>query len=380
MDYLLYVAMLLFLGTILTFLAAKIKVSNIFFLTLAGLVLGLFGLLELPIEFLEVISTITLIMIVFEGVSGFRTNDIKKIKEVTVLLVVFFLVNAIITSIAAYYVLQYFGMGVPFLLCVVFSILMFAIDETVSLSVLENKKNHVVEVLEIEALANSPFAIVIPLILLKFYTSEVVISKEILNLSLGLIIPIIMGVVISYLVIFFLRFDFFKEFGYLIVLSGCLISYAASDLFNAQGIIAIVIFGILFSKSNVIEKHKIESQATIIGHILLILVFLLLGSLVAVESETRTFESLVAGTIIFVIYLFVRFISVCIACRKFGLREKIFMTLAVPKGVDVAVVIILMTQIPGLEIIKNLSLLFVLYSIVLATIAAAFGNYFLESI
>ena len=72
------------------------------------------------------------------------------------------------------------------------------------------------------------------------------------------------------------------------------------------------------------------------------------------------------------IYLLIRFLAVQVTFGKaYSLNEKIFMSLNVSKGIAVAVVAFtLMTKnIPGIDHILQLILIFMVYSIAVATIA-----------
>ena len=69
-----------------------------------------------------------------------------------------------------------------------------------------------------------------------------------------------------------------------------------------------------------------------------------------------------------------------IIMKGLSFRERIFLGINVPKGIDVAVIILLMitmfSDIPGLDFIVSLGLLFMLYSIVLSTVATSMSNLF----
>ena len=56
------------------------------------------------------------------------------------------------------------------------------------------------------------------------------------------------------------------------------------------------------------------------------------------------------------------------------------MTLNVPKGVDVAVVILIVinsiSNIGGISLLQNIILLFILYSIVLSTVSSVFNEWY----
>jgi NhaP-type Na+/H+ or K+/H+ antiporter len=382
MEHLLYISMILLLGTIFTFIAKRLKVSSIFFLVLLGLVLGSLDLVDLPIDLLTALSTITLVIVVFDSVATFKMTDFVKLSFPALrFVVIFFVMNLVIMTLATKYLLGYFSISIGFLAAAAFSALMFGIDETISLTVLGNTKSKVAKILEIEAVANSPFTIIVPLLLLSLIDTNFSILATILQFCLSIIVPILIGLAIGYFTVFFLRYEHFQDMAYLLILASTIISYVLSGLFGYSGVFAVCSFAYIFGHSKVLEKEKVEKQAAVIGQLLIILVFIMLGSLIASESKTRSAEQLIAGTILFLIYLIARYVAVYSSFPGFNLKERLFMTFSVPKGVDVAVVILLIMvnySGPEIMIVKNLALLFVLYSIVLGTITASFGKWFLE--
>ena len=92
------------------------------------------------------------------------------------------------------------------------------------------------------------------------------------------------------------------------------------------------------------------------------------------------FDSFFFGTLLFLVYIFVCFVSVFISLKtkKFSFKEIILVSFNVPKGIDVAIIILLMmTQynyINGIENIVNLCLLFSLYSITLSNVLGLFSK------
>jgi NhaP-type Na+/H+ or K+/H+ antiporter len=85
---------------------------------------------------------------------------------------------------------------------------------------------------------------------------------------------------------------------------------------------------------------------------------------------------------LFVLYLILRYIAINISLRdlKLRLKEKLFMTFNVQKGIAVAVVAFTLKtlNIGGIDVILHLTLLFMLYSIILSTFVIRFSDYFIK--
>ena len=75
----------------------------------------------------------------------------------------------------------------------------------------------------------------------------------------------------------------------------------------------------------------------------------------------------------------IRFASMLISLKGFSMKEKIFMSLNVAKGIDAAVVVLLVIsgiylQIGGMQKIISISMLFIIYSIILSVLVSRFGK------
>jgi NhaP-type Na+/H+ or K+/H+ antiporter len=115
-------------------------------------------------------------------------------------------------------------------------------------------------------------------------------------------------------------------------------------------------------------------------------VFVLVGLVIKIPFNKDFFIS--AG-ILFIAYIAVRYASVVVSLRGkekgFSLKEKVFMTLNMPKGIAVAVVAFTLSAyniagttsyIPGIRVVLDLTLLFMVGTIVLSSVATYFAKYF----
>ena len=88
-----------------------------------------------------------------------------------------------------------------------------------------------------------------------------------------------------------------------------------------------------------------------------------------------------ASLTLFVIFIAVRSLAVTIAFPKqFNFKQRLFMTLNIPKGIATAVVAFTLATytITGIKLILDLILAFIIYSIVLSTIVTRFSKYFVK--
>jgi len=108
-------------------------------------------------------------------------------------------------------------------------------------------------------------------------------------------------------------------------------------------------------------------------------VFILIGLLIDVPM---TFSFLSKSFVLFLIFLLIRLIAVEVALLKnnYTFKEKLFMSLVVPKGIATAVVAVSLigNQLSGMETILDLTLIFIVYSIVLASGVLKFSKFFIN--
>ena len=105
--------------------------------------------------------------------------------------------------------------------------------------------------------------------------------------------------------------------------------------------------------------------------------FILLGMLIDIQWSMFF---VITSISLFFIFLLIRLLSIEISFwNEYTFREKLFMTLNAPKGIATAVVIFLLSTyaIPGMALILDYGLAFILYSIILSTLVVKFIGHFI---
>jgi len=131
------------------------------------------------------------------------------------------------------------------------------------------------------------------------------------------------------------------------------------------------------------QKETMEKFSSAFTEFLKITVFILLGLIMKVPFRDKFF--LINSLILFTVYILIRYLAVNVAFRKTSLTadQKIFMSLNAPKGVAVAVVAFIIAseavQFTEFTPILNLTFLFILYSIILATVTEKFFSKTIKS-
>jgi len=382
MEIIIFLALILLLGTLSSIIALKLNVSNVFFLVFIGMVIGILEIGEFSKEAIITISTISLIFVIFNSVSKFKFSEIiKHSGNVLRLSLVYFGLCLIVLSLAVLYL---FGLE-NFLLAILFAGLMTGIDPSVALTVLQGKKSEVSEILELESIVNTPLTVIIPLTVLNMLSNPDGVSylqatEQLVPFLQQFMVAIGVGVVSGMIIVSILKKTDLGNVSYIVLISVAIISYVLAEAMQGNGVLSVTIFGLIFGNYHIRKKLELEHFTEIFSDALQIIVFILIGTVIFVTPDS-TF--LLKGSLLFLIYIIIRFVSVLIGGGKFSIKEKIFMSLNVPKGVDVAVIILIIisgsySEIKGIEIVLRLCLLFVLYSIVLSTVATRFTDYFLN--
>lgn len=381
MADLISIALILLFGTLCSALAYRLKVSNVFFLVFTGMIMGLLGFTDFSNEAIITISELTLVMVVFDSTSRFNFSNVLKRSKESIRLTLVFLALSIL--IITPFSMLFFDIGGSIAIALLLAVLLYGIDPAVALAVLKKKRNKVIDILDIEAILNTPLTLILSISVLEFIkTGGNNFSEQFIMFLQQFFVAIGVGIVCGFLIVNIMKRNYFQELSHLAVITSAVIVYVLSDVMGGSGVLSVTTFGLIFGNNNVKHKIELEKFASIFANTLQILVFVLLGTLIVNYSQYRTFDELLFGTLLFIIYLGVRYLSVK-ASIKTSIRQRLFMTLNVPKGIDVAVVVLLIIStasgIEGMDTVRNITLLFILYSIVLSTVSSLFNNWFFKN-
>ncbi len=376
-----WLSLLLLVGIIVSIIAIKIKLPDLILLILVGMLAGYAGLTFNP-SFLTAFAVFALVMIIFESSSKFKPREINQLSPLALRLAgLFFLLNIIfLTGFTNILFFKSLEVNI-FLVCGVFGALMAGTSPDVVLSVFKGEKKKIAEILEFESILNTPLTVLIPIVILEMYQGIFQASDILIKLLQSVMAGIGAGLVIGIVIFRFLKKFYLETLSPLVVIAAALISYTLAEIIGGNGVLAVTTLGVVFGLSLIKEKLELEKFVSIFTNFLKIVVFILLGIIIKIPlNPAFIFKSF----LLFLVYLLIRFLTVHLVFLKTKIknREKIFMTLNVSKGVAVAVVAFIMASlidtIQGLNIVLDLTFLFILYSIVLATITKKFTPLLLQ--
>ena len=202
-----------------------------------------------------------------------------------------------------------------------FSSLVYGIDPSVAFTMLADKKGRVSEVLRIEAIINTPLTVIASLTFLNLLltTGELgyrQISGSFLPFLNQFVYAVFVGVVFGFLIVFILKKSNLGNLNYIILITSAIITYVLAEYLKGNGILAVTIFGLIFGNYHFKKKLIYEKFVSIFSDALRIIVFILLGMIIVLPKDNIF---IIKGTFLFLIYLLVRFLAVCISLKEFRL-------------------------------------------------------------
>lgn len=387
LTFLTYLALVLLVGIICTILSKKIKIPNIILLMMAGIFLGNIyykgeALINFPDVFLTSISILALVLIVFDSSSRFKLREFTSLSTQALKLTgVFLLLNVVFLT---FFTFKIFSTSSIFM-ALLFSTLMSGTAPDAVLVMLKKSKVKIFELLQVEALINTPLIVLLPFVMLDFIKSvrvEYIFSK-----SLEQIGPFIQqfvtgigsGIVVGLIVFKVMKRNYSETLSPLTIITSALLTYILAENLGGNGVLAVTTMGLFFGNVSVTHKLELREVSAFFANSLEILVFILIGLIIKIPLN---FVFISKSLMLFIIYLAIRYVAITISLRSmhYNFKERLFMTFNVQKGIAVAVVAFTLTTLnmAGITTILHLVLLFMIYSIILATVAVRFSTYFVK--
>ena len=207
------------------------------------------------------------------------------------------------------------------------------------------------------------------------------------------------GVFVGIIVLRFMKNFYSDKLSPLMLITSSLLTYIIAESIGGNGVLAVTVYGVFFGNMRVKKKLELKGFSNMLSNILEIVVFVLIGFLLPIDLS---FNFILKSLLLFVIMVILRFISIEIVYLNdhLNLKESIFISLNCAKGIAVAVVAFLLSnyilelpvmvegvklinvmpliRYPGAEVIIDLMILFMVYSIILTTIMARFSQHFIR--
>ncbi len=399
------ISLILFIGLIMGLISKKLKIPSMLLLIIAGAVLKNITMNGEPMfvfsdGFLISMSILALVMIVFEGSSNFSLSDLDTYSSYALKTVVVFLIfNMLFLSIGVFYI---FGIN-SMILSLLFAAVMSGTDPGSILSLFQTKSNKITELLKFESIINTPITVLIPFILIDLMVLDNSIMSNFAEYFTPFMQQIITGigtgVFIGIIVLRFMKKFYSDKLSPLMLITSSLLTYILAETIGGNGVLAVTVYGVFFGNMRVKKKDDLKEFSNMFSNILEIVVFVLIGFVLPIDLSIGF---ILKSILLFFIMVLLRFIAIELVYFNdhLNLKERIFISLNCAKGIAVAVVAFILSnyilelpvtvegmklintipfiRYPGADVIIDLMILFMVYSILLTTVMARFSQYFIR--
>ena len=385
-------AIILLFAVLLTIISKKFKISNILFLVLMGVFLGKLVYEGEPVfyfspVFLVSIGILALVLIVFDGASRFKLREVDKFFMQALKLVGVFLVLSMIFMTFFTHILFFSEFNTTTIIyCLIFAVLVVGTDASSVFVMLGKKDNKVIDLLEIEAIVNTPIIVLLPFFLIEFLTMGgtadqvwVSVLGQFGPLLQQIVVGVGVGMLIGIVIFKVMKNVYSPQLSPLAIITASLLSYIMSEQLGGNGVLAVVVLGLFFGNSYFKQKDQLKTFNWNLSNLLQLLVFVLIGVVVQIDFS---WMFLLKSIVLFILFIFIRYYSIKLSFRKkeYNKKEIAFLAMNMPKGIAVAVVVFSFSvlEYPLFGQILDLTLMFMIFSLALSSIIDKYSTKFIR--
>jgi NhaP-type Na+/H+ or K+/H+ antiporter len=330
--------------------------------------------------FLISLSILTLVMVVFDGSSRFNLKEIDTFyMQAIKLMLIFMTLSILIIAPLTYYFCSFENI----FFAIFFAVIISGTDPTAMFSLFGEKSNKVSSMLEIESVLNTPIIVIFSFLILDMVDFKTIGIQSFVNQITPLLLQITVAIGTGMLIgiIFFktMRKFYNEQISPLVLIAASLLSYLLAEALQGNGVLAVATLGLFFGNVYIKQKEQLQEFSSTLSQSFEILVFLILGIIIDLDINITI---LLKSIVVFLIFLAVRYIAVRITFYNdgFNLKEQMFMSLNIPKGIAVAVIVftISLQNIQGIKPVLDLVILFMIYSLLLSSFIARYSKKFIR--
>jgi cell volume regulation protein A len=375
---------ILAIGTVAGLFAQKGKIPDVALFPIVGMIIGpqALGLIDIKAD--SALNQIILLFgasyILFDGGASLRFNVLKQVWiTIGVLATVGVMITAVITGIAAHFVL-----GTPLIVALLLGATLASTDPATLVPVLQqvNIRNRVAQTVVSESAFNDATGAIAAFGVLAVATGtgDFSLTASLLGLIKQLAIGIVAGAVFGYLAALLIaheRWAFLAEYAPVVTLAAVIGAYFAADDLQASGFTAVFVFGIVLGNKDSFgfnmqagEAQKLAEFVATTAFIMRLFIFILLGAQI---DFGLIGQYLVGGIIVIAILILVARPLTVLLCAmpdrraKWTFAEMVFMCWTRETGVIPAALAGLMLGMnaPGAQMIASVTFIAVLMTILI---------------
>lgn len=178
------------------------------------------------------------------------------------------------------------------------------------------------------------------------------------------------GVLVGLIVFRIVKKNYYDWLSPIILIASALLAYVLAENINGNPVLAAATIGIFFGLVRVKEKEELRSFSSVFSHLLMILVIIIVGLLVNIAPSWKV---MIDALIIYLIICVIRLVSIK-ATADVSNKEAVFMTLNAPKGVAVAVVVLILSTmaLDNFAAVRDIALIVMIYSLFVSSLTMIF--------
>src|SRR5712672_2512023 len=244
--------LILAIGTVAALLARKIRIPDVVVFLIAGIAIGpqALGLVDIKADssLNQIILLFGASYILFDGGASLRFDVLRQVWiTIVVIATVGVIITALITGIAAHYIL-----GVPLIVALLLGATLASTDPATLVPIFRQVhiRDRVAQTVMSESAFNDAMGAILTfgVLAVAMGTGEFSLTSSLLDLLKQSIIGIVAGIVLGYVAAFLIaheKWAFLAEYAPVVTLVAVIGAYFAADGMEASGFMAVFVFGIV---------------------------------------------------------------------------------------------------------------------------------------
>ena len=376
--------LILAIGTLAGLLAQKIRIPDVAVFLVTGIAIGPQALGFVDIRADSALNQIILLFgasyILFDGGASLRLNVLKQVWiTIVVIATIGVLITAVITGLAAQYIL-----GVPMIVALLLGATLASTDPATLVPIFRqiHIRDRVAQTVMSESAFNDAMGAIVTFGVLAVATGsgEFSLASSLIDLIKQSVIGIVAGITLGYLAALLIaheKFGFLAEHAPVVTLIAVVGAYFAADGLHASGFMAVFVFGIMLGNRESFgirmdegEAGKLEDYVLTTAFIMRLFIFILLGAQV---DFTLMSQYWLGGVAIVIVLMLVARPATVFLCAlpdrraRWSFAEMLFMCWTRETGVIPAALagLLLGMKAPGAQMIASVTFIAILMTILI---------------
>jgi cell volume regulation protein A len=376
--------LILAIGTVIGFVAQKIKIPDVALFLVAGIAIGpqALGLIDIKADsaLYQIILLFGASYILFDGGASLRFAVLKQV-WVTILIIstIGILITGAVTGAAAH-----FALGLPWIVALLLGAVLASTDPATLVPIFRQIKirDRVAQTVMSESAFNDAMGAIVTFGVLAVATGTggFSLGASLFDLLKQSFIGIVAGGVLGYLAALLIaheRWSFLAEYAPVVTLVAVIGAYFAADGLQASGFMAVFVFGMTIGNKDAFgfrmapaEAQRLDEFVMTAAFIMRLFIFILLGSQVDFHLMAQYWSGGVI--VVVVLMLLARPLTVFLCAlpdrrARWSLNEMLFMCWTRETGVIPAALagLLLGMKAPGADVIASVTFVAILMTILI---------------